>query len=49
VIISGIATDVCVAFASLSAMELGYDTYAVIDASGTFNQMMSSLSQQRMV
>jgi hypothetical protein len=48
-IISGISTDVCVAFAALSAIELGYDAYAVIDASGTFSPMMSTLAQSRMV
>jgi len=29
-------------------MELGYETYAVIDASGTFSPMMSYLAQARM-
>ena len=36
-LISGIVTDVCVAFCTLSAIELGYDVFVVTDASGTFN------------
>ena len=36
-LISGIVTDVCVGFATLSAIELGYDVFVVTDASGTFN------------
>jgi nicotinamidase-related amidase len=43
-VISGIATDVGLTFTSKSALELGYDTYGVIDASGTFSKMMSSLA-----
>ncbi|MDR1745542.1 MAG: hydrolase [Planctomycetota bacterium] len=37
-IISGIVTDVCVAFCALSALELGYEVFVVTDASGTFNR-----------
>ena len=37
-IIAGVVTDVCVAFPALSAIEAGYDVYAVVDASGTFNK-----------
>ena len=36
-IIAGIVTDVCVAFAALSAVEAGYEVFVVTDASGTFN------------
>ncbi|MCC8165160.1 MAG: isochorismatase family protein, partial [Planctomycetes bacterium] len=36
-LISGIVTDVCVAFCTLSALERGYEVFVVTDASGTFN------------
>lgn len=38
-IIAGVVTDVCVAFPALSAIEAGYEVYAVTDASGTFNEV----------
>ena len=34
-VIAGISTDVCLAFAALSAVERGYNVHAIIDASGT--------------
>jgi nicotinamidase-related amidase len=37
-IIAGVVTEVCVAFAALSAVEAGYDVFVVTDASGTFNE-----------
>ena len=37
-IISGIATEVCVAFPALAAIEAGYEVFAITDASGTFNE-----------
>ncbi len=36
---TGISTDVCVLFPSLSAIAEGYDVYAVIDASGTWSEI----------
>ncbi|KFY84725.1 hypothetical protein V500_09036 [Pseudogymnoascus sp. VKM F-4518 (FW-2643)] len=36
VIISGVLTEVCVAFPALSLIEQGYDVFVVTDASGTF-------------
>ncbi len=39
-LIAGISTDVCVAFAALSAKEAGYDVYAVVDASGTWSKLV---------
>lgn len=47
-LISGIVTDVCVAHASLSAIELGYDVFAVVDASGTFNEACREAAWLRM-
>src|SRR5882762_6989663 len=37
-IVTGISTDVCLAFPAISAIADGYDSYAVIDASGGFTQ-----------
>ncbi len=37
-IIAGIATDVCVAFPALSAIEEGYDIFVATDASGTLSE-----------
>lgn len=48
-IISGIVTDVCVAFCALSAIELGYDVFVVTDASGTFNKDARDAAYMRMM
>ncbi len=47
-LICGIVTDVCVAFCTLSALELGYDVFVVTDASGTFNPQSRDAAWQRM-
>ena len=47
-IIAGISTDVCVAFAALSAVAAGYVVHAVLDASGTWNQLASQAAALRM-
>ncbi|KAI8975700.1 nicotinamidase-like amidase [Mycotypha africana] len=47
-IVSGIVTDVCVAFVGLSAKEAGYDVFAVTDASGTFNAAVREAAWLRM-
>lgn len=38
ILIAGIATEVCVAFPALSAIEAGYEVFAITDASGTFDE-----------
>lgn len=48
-IVAGISTEVCVAFAAIAALEAGYDAYAVIDASGTWNKLVQEVAIQRMV
>ena len=48
-IIAGISTEVCVAFAAIAAVEAGYDVYAVIDASGTWNKLVQEVAITRMV
>lgn len=48
-LIAGISTEVCVAFAALSAKALGYDVYAVLDASGTWSKLVEDAAIARMV
>ena len=45
---SGITTDVCVAFAALSALDAGYEVYVVVDASGSMNADTQTASIARM-
>jgi hypothetical protein len=47
-IISGIVTDVCVSFVSLSAKKAGFEVFVVTDASGTFNEPVRLASWFRM-
>jgi nicotinamidase-related amidase len=47
-IISGISTDVCVAFAALSAVAAGYKVQAVLDASGTWSRLAAEAAIIRM-
>jgi hypothetical protein len=47
-IIAGVVTEVCVAFAALSAVEAGYDVFVVTDASGTFNEVTRYAAWDRM-
>lgn len=37
-LIAGIATEVCVAFPTLAAIEAGYEVFVITDASGTFDE-----------
>lgn len=48
-IITGITTDVCLAFAAISSIGKGYDVYAVVDASGAFTVKQGELGVMRMV
>jgi len=47
-IVAGISTDVCVAFAALSGVAKGYQVHAVLDASGTWNALASQAAALRM-
>ncbi|KAF9935147.1 hypothetical protein FBU30_007526 [Linnemannia zychae] len=47
-VMAGIVTDVCVAFPAFSAIEEGYQVYAAVDASGTFNDAVRYASWERM-
>jgi nicotinamidase-related amidase len=47
-VIGGIVTEVCVAFVALSAREMGFDVFAVVDASGTFDEMSRNSAWIRM-
>lgn len=48
-IMAGVSTDVCLAFAAISAIKDGYEAYAVVDASGTWNQLVAQTATLRMV
>lgn len=48
-IVAGVSTEVCVTFVALSAIKAGYDVYAVIDASGTWNKLVQEVALARMV
>jgi len=48
-IITGISTDVCLAFPAITAVANGYDVYAVIDTSGAFTVKQGELGVIRMV
>ncbi|TFW16657.1 isochorismatase family protein [Duganella callida] len=48
-IVAGVSTDVCLAFAALGARADGYEVYAVIDASGTWNPLVREVALARMV
>lgn len=47
-IMAGVTADVCLTFPAISAVENGYDVYAVMDASGTVNQQALYASMFRM-
>ncbi|MEW9586184.1 isochorismatase family protein [Paraburkholderia sp. DGU8] len=47
-IITGISTDVCLAFPAISAIAEGYSSYAVIDASGGFSRTQVDMGVLRM-
>jgi nicotinamidase-related amidase len=47
-VVSGISTDVCLAFPAMSALMDGFDSYAVIDASGGFTPAQVNLGILRM-
>jgi nicotinamidase-related amidase len=48
IVMSGITTDVCVAFAALSALDAGYEVYVVVDASGSMNRDTQAAAIMRM-
>ena len=48
-IIAGTITSVCMAFPSISAVNAGYQVFAVIDASGTYSKMAQEVTLARVV
>ncbi len=48
-LVTGISTDVCLAFPAIAALADGYQTFAVIDASGSFTKLQGELGVTRMV
>jgi len=47
-IVTGISTDVCLAFPAMAALADGFQSYAVIDASGGFSQTQVDMGIARM-
>lgn len=47
-IVTGISTDVCCGFAAIAALADGFQSYAVIDASGGFSQTQVDMGVLRM-
>lgn len=47
-IMAAISTDVCLTFPALSAVKAGYDVYAVVDASGTWDSLSEQAALLRM-
>jgi len=47
-IMCGIVTDVCVAFPAIAACQAGYQSYAVVDASGTWTSLIENAALHRM-
>ena len=47
-IVTGISTDVCLAFPAMAALADGFESYAVIDASGGFTQTQVDMGILRM-
>lgn len=47
-VVTGISTDVCLAFPAMSALDAGYDSFAVIDASGGFSKTQVQMGVARM-
>lgn len=48
-VIAALWTEVCLAFPAISAIEAGYDVYAVVDASGATTVEVHNAAIQRMV
>lgn len=47
-IVAGISTDVCLAFPAIAALADGFDSYAVVDASGGFSRTQVEMGVVRM-
>jgi nicotinamidase-related amidase len=47
-IVTGISTDVCLAFPAISALADGYETFGVVDASGAFTKTQGEIGVLRM-
>lgn len=47
-IMAGITTDYCLALPAITAVEMGYDVYAVVDASGAWSPLIEQAAMLRM-
>jgi len=48
-IVSGIVTEVCVAFVAFSLLQEGYEVYVALDSSGTYDERAQNIAIERMV
>jgi nicotinamidase-related amidase len=48
IIMGGITTDICLIFPSMSAVQEGFNVLAVMDASGSTNQLQEDMARRRM-
>jgi len=48
-IVSGIVTEVCVAFVAFSLLQEGYEVYVALDSSGTYDPRAQNIAIERMV
>lgn len=49
IVIAGVSLEVCAGFPAITAKAAGYDTYVVLDASGTFSQAKHDAGVMRLV
>ncbi len=48
IIMGGITTDICLIFPSMSAVQEGFNVLAVMDASGSTNELQEDMARRRM-
>ncbi|KIM93876.1 hypothetical protein OIDMADRAFT_35336 [Oidiodendron maius Zn] len=49
IVVTGVSTDVCLAFPAMSALADGYAAYTMVDASGAFSKQQAEMGVMRMV
>lgn len=47
-VMAGVTTDICLVFPSINAVNEGYDVQAVLDASGSSNELQEDTARRRM-
>jgi len=49
IVMSGLWTEVCVAFPTIQAIEAGYEVYVVVDCCGDITQLAHDMAMQRVI